>query len=42
MTQERQSRRETKKKRAMTMKEKRHAKKSKREENTAPGPANRA
>jgi len=40
MTQERQSHRETKKKPAMTLKEKRNAKKSKREENTAPGPAN--
>jgi len=42
MTQERQSSRESKKKPAMTLKEKRNAKKSKRAENTAPGPANPA
>lgn len=42
MTQERQSHREAKKKPAMTLKEKRSAKKSKREENTAPRPANPA
>jgi hypothetical protein len=40
MTQERQSHRETKKKPAMTLKEKRNTKKSKRAEHTAPAPAN--